>query len=287
MPTTMRVSSLAMRLSIRVALVALLLAPPAAAMTPQQIVAFINHQRVSNGIPGGITLEPAWTLGCQHHIRYEETNGIAWTHQEVKGKPGYTKDGALAGAMGDQAYTHGFAEGNPYENLPTHLINLLQPTLQKIGAYESGNRSCLEVSPGYTRQIKTNQVYVYPGPGRTGVPTSQLVHNEFPMSPGDTVGLPQGTTHGPTIYVMAAGPWVYGELPLHITSAHLRTASGPVAIRIVDPTQHPKLRPYVAPGAFFLIPVSPLAPNTTFYATAVIRGKSGTTLTKRWQFRTD
>lgn len=28
-----------------------------------------------------------------------------WTHQEAPGKPGFTKDGRLAGAMGDQSYT--------------------------------------------------------------------------------------------------------------------------------------------------------------------------------------
>ena len=276
-----------MRISIRVALLALLLAPAAAAEAPQQIVAFLNHQRVSNGIPGQIQLEPAWTTGCEHHVRYEEQNGIPWTHEEVAGKPGYTKDGMLAGISGDQSYTFGFDSGtNPFENLPTHLIDLMAPSLQEVGAWEDGRRVCIMVSGGYTRQFKTNQIFVYPGPGHTGVPTSQVVHGEFPMSPGDAVGLPQGTTHGPTIYVMSAGPWVYGEQPLHLTSATMRGPGGPVAIRLVDPTRHPKLGYYVAPGAFFVIPVSPLASSTTYTVTAVVKSKKGTTLTKTWSFRT-
>ena len=97
--------------------------------------------------------------------------------------------------------------------------------------------------------------------------------------------MPQGTTHGPTIYVFSAGPWI-AEQPLHITAAHLRSRSGPVAIRIVDPTVHAKIKPYVAIGTFFLIPLSPLSPQTTYTASATVRSKAGTTITKTWSFRT-
>ena len=117
------------------------------------------------------------------------------------------------------------------------------------------------------------------------MPTSQTVHGEWPASPGEVVGLPQGTTHGPTIYVLSAGPWL-AEQPLHITAAHLRGPGSPVAIRIVDPTEHPKISPYIAVGAFFLIPVSPLSPQTTYTASATVHSKVGTTISKTWSFRT-
>jgi hypothetical protein len=272
-----------MRLAVVVA--ALALTPLAAAATPAQIAADLSHQRVSNGIPGGIQLEQSWTRGCQHHIRYDELNGITWTHEETRGKPGYTQDGRLAGAMGDQAYTHSWDQGNPFENLPLHLASLLAPALQKVGAFEDGQRVCIEISLGYTRQYTKNQVFSYPGPGTGGVPTSQTVHGEWPASPGDVVGMPQGTTHGPTIYVFSAGPWI-AEQPLHISAAHLRGPRGPVAIRIVDPTVHAKIKPYVAIGTFFLIPLSPLSPQTTYTASATVRSKAGTTITKTWSFRT-
>ncbi len=272
-----------MRLAL--ALAALALVPLAAAATPAQIAADLSHQRASNGIPGGIQLEQSWTRGCQHHIRYDELNGITWTHQEVPGKPGYTKEGSLAGAMGDQAYTHSWDSGNPFENLPLHLASLLAPTLQKVGVYEDGQRVCIEISLGYTRRYPKNQIFSYPGPGTGGVPTSQTVHGEWPASPGDVVGMPQGTTHGPTIYVFSAGPWI-AEQPLHITAARLRGPGGPVAIRIVDPTLHPKIKPYVAAGAFFLIPLAPLSPHTTYTAGTSVRSKAGTVLTKTWSFRT-
>jgi len=165
---------------------------------PGQIVAKLNAQRVANGIPGGITLNAQWMAGCQHHVHYEELNGIAWTHQETPGKPGFTKDGQIAGGAGDQSYTSGWEVGNPFENLPLHMATLMAPGPMQLGAYESGRRVCMEIAMGYGRAIANNTLFTYPGNGRPGVVTSQTVHGERPASPGDVVGLPQGRTTGPT-----------------------------------------------------------------------------------------
>lgn len=262
----------------------LLLAALLAAVTPQQIVAKLNAQRVANGIPGGITLNRQWTTGCEHHVRYEERNGIPWTHQEYAGKPGFTKDGQIAGAAGDQSYTSGWEYGNPFENLPLHMATLMAPGLQQIGAFESGRRVCMEIAMGYGRPIATNSVFTYPGNGRTGFATSQMVHGEWPASPGDVVGLPQGRTTGPTLYVFSVGPWQY-QGPFHLTVAKVVGPGGPVATRVVDATQHPKIRPYVAPGTFFLIPVSALRSRTRYKATVTVVGP-GDTQTKTWHFTT-
>ena len=261
-----------------------LLAALLAAVTPAQIVAKLNAQRVANGIPGGIVLNAAGTLGCEHHIRYEELNGIPWTHVETPGKPGYTHDGMLAGAGGDQSYTSGWEDGNPFENLPLHMATLMAPALAQVGTAESGRRVCMDISVGAGRQFASDTLFTYPGNGRSGVVTSQTVHGEWPASPGDVVGLPQGRTTGPTIYVFSVGPWQY-VAPLHLTTAKLRGPHGPVTIRVVDPAVHPKIKPYVAPGAYFLIPVSPLAPHTRYTATVTVTG-NGDTQTKTWSFTT-
>ncbi len=262
----------------------LLLAAVLAAVTPGQIVAKLNAQRVANGIPGGIALNASWTTGCQHHVRYEELNGITWTHQETPGKPGFTKDGQLAGAGGDQSYTSGWEYGNPFENLPLHMATLMAPGLMQIGAFESGRRVCMEIAMGYGRQFTSDTLFTYPGNGRTGVVTSQTVHGEWPASPGDVVGLPQGRTTGPTIYVFSVGPWQFAG-PLHLATAKLRGPHGPVTIRIVDAAQHPKIKPYVSPGAYFFIPVAPLAPHTRYTATVTVAGANDSQ-TKTWSFTT-
>jgi hypothetical protein len=261
-----------------------LLAALIAAVTPGQIVAKLNAQRVSNGIPGGIALNAAGTVGCEHHVRYEELNGITWTHQEYPGKPGYTKDGMLAGIGGDQSYTSGWELGNPFENLPLHMATLMAPALAQIGTYESGRRVCMDITVGGGRQFTNDRLFTYPGDGRRGVPTSQTVHGEWPASPGDVVGLPQGRTTGPTIYVFSVGPWQYAG-PFHLATAKLVGPGGPVAIRIVDPRTHPKINPYVAQGVFFLIPVSPLRPGARYTATVTVAGH-GDTLSKTWRFTT-
>jgi hypothetical protein len=269
---------------VKIAFAAAVLAAAAlGATTPAGIVAKLNAQRVANGIPGGITLNAAWTRGCEHHVRYEELNGIRWTHEEVPGKRGYTKDGALAGAQGDQAYTHSWSEGNPFENLPLHLASLLLPSLAQVGAFERGNRVCVMISGGYTRQFADDLLFTYPGPGRSNVPTSQTVHGEWPFAPGDLVGLPQGRTTGPVIYVLIAGPWTF-DPTLELASAKLVGPHGPVAVRLVDGKHHPKLRQRSF-GTAFILPVAPLASHTTYTATAVVRTAT-TSQTKTWRFRT-
>jgi hypothetical protein len=253
------------------------------ASTPTQIVAALNHERVENRIPGGITLDPASTKGCENHIRYEELNGLGWTHDETPGKPGYTKSGMLAAAQGLQANTGGWEGGDPYENLPLHLAALLQPRLDRIGAYESGVRTCVSLGVGYLRQFKKEQIFAAPGDGRRGVPSAEVVHGESPFAPGDLVGLPQGTTTGPVIYVFVVGPSTGASDVVH---AHLSGPGGPVAIRVVDTTRHPQLTPYIPLGVAFLIPVAPLAHGTTYRASITMKSPDGERLTKTWRFAT-
>ena len=192
-----------MRLVVAAAAVTFaVLAGQAHAATPAQIVARLNAERAANGIPGGIVLDRAWTTGCEHHVRYEELNGIAWTHQETPGRPGFTKDGQLAGLLGDQQAGLGSFDGSdPFDRLPLHLADLLAPTLAQVGAFERGGRTCSRVSSGYTRQIAANALFV-------------------------------------------------------------------------------------APGTFFVIPVSPLRPGTTYSASVTVANAQGTSITKTWQFRT-
>jgi len=271
-----------MRRVLLVAVLAAVAAPAAFAATPGQIVARLNQQRVANGIPGGLTLNPEWTTGCRHHVRYEELNGIQWTHEETPGKSGYTQDGAMAGIEGDQAYENDWLSGNPFENLPLHLATLLSPGLQQIGAWESGRRTCVSIALGYGRQFETDKLFTYPGSGVTGVAASQTVHGEWPHSPGDVVGLPQGRATGPTIYIWAEGSWL-GQRP-KIQRASLRGPSGPVAIRVVDPKAHPAIKLYVAPGVFFLVPASPLSPGARYTVSITIAG-GGDSQTKTWGFK--
>ena len=46
------------------------LAPVATAATAQQTIATLNTQRAANGIPAGITENPAWSQDCMEHDQY-------------------------------------------------------------------------------------------------------------------------------------------------------------------------------------------------------------------------
>jgi hypothetical protein len=269
--------------ALAVAAGALAGASAASALTPAQIVTKLNAQRVANGIPGGIVLDQSGTRDCEHHLRYEELNGIGSTHTEEQGRPGYTKDGERAAAQADQADTHGWANGNPYENLPLHLANLLAPRLARVGAAESGRRTCVTVSTGYTREFAADGVETFPGDGRRGVPASQVVVDEVPFSPGDLVGLRQGTRTGPTILVFASGKNTGAAF---VEQARLTGPRGRVALRIVDPGRRSAIAPYIATGTAFLIPVTPLAHRTTYRASVVLKLQDGATLHKSWRFTT-
>jgi hypothetical protein len=264
------------------AVAVLALAGPALGATPSQIVARLNAQRVANGIPGGIALDAKQTQGCKDHVRYEERNGIGFTHVEDKGKPGYTTAGMLAAATSIVADTGSWDSGNPFENLPLHMAYLLAPRLARVGAFEDGARSCLAVSFGLSRQFAANAVFTYPGNGRAGVPAAQTVHGETPFAPGDLAGVPQGRTSGPTIYLFGVGP-SFGAAS--VTQARLTGPHGPVAIRIVDTQRYPQLTVYVPLGVAFLIPVAPLAAGS-YSATATLRGANDNKkVTKTWRFR--
>jgi hypothetical protein len=257
---------------------ALLVTLPAvagAASTAEQIAA-LNAQRAASGIPAGIVEQPAWTQACRNHLAYIAANGGTLTHEEVPGNPGYTPDGAEIGRTGvltplDDAFS---AAGNAFEFAPLHLMQTLAPALSRMGVFGG----CATTIVGYDRKATSPALYTYPGNGATNVYASEEAY-ELPFVPGDFVGLPQGTTTGPHIYVMTLGTG-----PGHITSAALTGPAGPVEIRAVDNLTK-GLEGYMPPGGI-IIPVSPLAAGATYSVAATFQPNDGAALSRTWSFAT-
>src|SRR5262249_55243813 len=154
------------------------------------------------------------------------------THYEDPNAPGYTPEGAWAGRNSVLASGASWDGDNPFENAPLHLDQLLGPRLSEMRADDSGGWVCATTWPGMTRSAPPGPVvYTYPGDGASSVPYTQTAH-ESPFVPGDFVGLPQGTTTGPHLYVLADGP--SGSTQAHITGASLSGPDGPVEVRWVD-----------------------------------------------------
>ena len=289
------------RSSVVVALLALLgvaavqtastAAPRTATAAPAKIVRLLNAQRHRNGIPAGIRDAAAWNTDCKKHDHYMALNNVL-THDEVAGKPGYTAGGAWAGQHSVLEYGSTWSGGNPYEFAPIHLAQLLQPRLNKTGAFElaSGGTTwgCTVTIGGFNRaDPKTNRIYTYPGNGRTAVNTT-YVASEFPKTPNQALGIPAKT--GQQLFVFASGP-ILGADPyaVDITKASLHPAGrSNVRVRIADallPFLGIHLGNYLGPGAGIVIPVKPLRAATKYVASVTMKA-NGMTVSRTWSFTT-
>lgn len=247
------------------------------ASTPAEQVARLNAQRAAHGIPAGILERPDWSDACRKHEAYQDANGGELTHDEGSSSPGYTPEGAWAGANSiltsrEEAFS---AAGNAFEHAPIHLMQALGPELEQMGVWGG----CATTWPGYTRTTATPTLYSYPGHGTSGHYFEETA-SENPYVPGDFVGLPQGTQTGPHLYVMAQG------LPRgRLTSASLSGPSGGVEVRAVD-NMTDGLGSYLPPGGI-IIPVSPLAPRQVYTASATFEaGEGEPPLSRVWSFGT-
>ncbi len=257
-----------------------------------QIVAFVNAQRRGDFIPAEISVGQTMSQGCADYDSYMQLNGT-FGGGETFGQPGYTQLGAQTAKGGTVIYNGGnllvppsialgfpgWNFGNPFESAPNHLAALLAPRLAVMGADDDQDPSlgqewiCATTTPGYTRPAPSSStVYTYPGDGAHIYPAETAL--ELPGTPGQSVGIPAGTTTGPYLIVFADGPLPAGAHS-HIQSASLTGPAGPVKVLTVDHS-----------GGWaggFVIPVSPLANNTTYGARVVLR-IGGVTLTHTWSF---
>lgn len=270
------------------AVAALLVAAPAAsaAITPAGAIAELNAERAANGLPHAITERADLSRGCALHDSYERINGHQLTHQEDSSKPGYTTEGAYAGANSVLALGAPWGTtSNPWETAPIHLDQLLAPRLAQMGVDETGDAfDCATTWPGMTGPPPaTSVVYSFPGDGRSDVPASEQAA-EGPFVPGDFVGLPQGTTTGPHIFVWGDEAGATSASSVQVQAASLAGPQGPVEVRWVDQSTD-RIGPYLTGG--IVIPVRPLAPATRYFAHVQLRVlDTGDVLVHDWSFTT-
>jgi hypothetical protein len=261
----------------------LTVAPSATAVTAKEAIASLTAQRAANGIPAGLKEVKSWSHACALHNAYQIRNGGNLTHDEVKGSPGYTKLGAWAGHNSVLSFGLSWATGNPWEDAPIHLSQTLAPRLTKLGVDERDNFICATTLAGRLRaKPRSIKVYTYPGNGVHGVRTSETAA-EAPYTPGQRVGIRARTTTGPYILILVDGPFQPFERA-DIKSARLASPAGAVRIKTADGYTSGLGGGLIPPGGF-IIPVEPLAPNTSYTATVKIK-VIRKTVTKRFSFTT-
>jgi|GEM_PF-2588769 len=238
--------------------------PAAADLTGAEIVHLLSLQREANGIPGGLRERTDWSAGCAQHNYYEEQTG-EFGHEENPGSPYYSEEGDWAAHNSVIAYGSSWSAGNPWEDAPIHLLQMLAPQMSETGAAESYGRNCLTTWPGYKRPSPaTPTAYSYPGDGVTGVvPVEYAV--ESPFIPGDFVGLPEGTATGRYLLAYLSGAFSYAEATKVTAAATLTGPEGSVELRTIDSTSS-DIGAYMPPPSAFLIPVQPLQPLSSYQA---------------------
>jgi hypothetical protein len=246
------------------ALVCALLTPAgAAAISGPEIVQRLSQQREANGIPGGLIENPTWSADCAKHNYYEAQTGEL-RHSEDPSSPYYSAEGNWAAENSVLASGASWSQGNPWEDAPIHLIQMLAPPLSEMGAAENDNHNCATTWPGYQRPEPTSlTAYSYPGNGVSGVvPTERA--SESPSVPGDQVGLPEGTATGRYLlaYLSGIDP---SDAPDVTVTATLTVAGAPVDLRVVDSTNE-QIGGYMPQPSAFLIPAQPLKPQTVYQA---------------------
>jgi len=261
----------------------------ARAATAAQTIALLNTQRTANGIPAGITEDPTLSTDCAEHDNYMFLNHQL-THVEQPGNPGYTAGGAYAGLNAVLTENDNWDAGNPYENAPLHLDQLLAPRLLVLGTADADGFSCTTTFPGWVRpDPPALTVDTYPGNGAQ-IYASELAR-ELPWTPGQLVGVPPGARTGPYLIVLVDAP---GQSPVAnpatLTGATLTGPSGPVTVATVDGaapvpgSQTATLSSYISPGGF-LIPLKPLYAGVTYHAHVVV-GFAGAQTPYDWSFTT-
>lgn len=268
--------------------------------TAQQAVAILNAERAAIGAPA-VTERSAWSAACMAHVRYmidhppASGSNTESAHDEAPGQSGYTTRGAWAaanavlapgGGSWNQPAPSPSSPGwpTPWETAPIHLAQLLTPQLQQIGvasasAPDGSVFSCATTWPGYaTTRPATNSVLTYPADGAT-IYNKELA-SESPWTPGERVGIPDGTWTGPYLYAFAWGPLT--DERTEVAAASLVGPSGRVDLRTVDVSQSDG---YLPPGCALLIPVNPLRGGST-YTAAITFTLDGAQLSHTWSFHT-
>lgn len=258
-----RAAATGVALATLAVLCALLLPAAAAAISGPEIVQRLSQQREANGIPGGLVERPEWSADCARHNYYGAQTGEL-RHSEDPSSPFYSAEGNWAAENSVLASGSSWSRGNPWEEAPIHLIQMLAPPLSEMGAAENDNHNCATTWPGYRRPEPTSlTAYSYPGNGVSGVVPSERA-SESPFVPGDQVGLPEGTTTGRYLLVYLSGLDPSDAPDVTVTAA-LSDDNGAVDLRVVDSTNE-EIGGYMPQPSAFLIPAQPLKPQTAYQA---------------------
>jgi hypothetical protein len=143
-----------------------------------------------------------WSDGCAKHVDYMRRN--AFGHAEMPGLPGYSADGARAGAASVlfSPPAEPFATRlGAWADEPYHQVEVLNPRLARTGF----SLGCMSTARGLARPRQAGgppRLLAWPGPGARRVPRALDACDEVPSNPFSDVGWDCGGS-GAALYVWA------------------------------------------------------------------------------------
>lgn len=223
------------------------------------ILGAVNYERQMAGIDS-LTVNKSSEGGCIKHALYMNQNSIL-THNENAGSAGFTTEGQFYGTKAVLARNTAGFTSNPWKFAPFHEFQVLHPWLQQTGIGVSGDYACMvtlgERAGGMLDDIK---LITAPGTGQFVRPAE--VAREAPFTPGEEIGLPQGTKTGPHLYVYAVGPQRFPNVTIKSATLTATETGAEAPLRWVDASS-PRSGRYLDGGAI-LIPTSPLLEGAVY-----------------------
>jgi hypothetical protein len=255
-----------------VAVLAGLLAFPSAVaakppLPPPSIVKRLNAERSRLGLPARVQEVPEWSERCTAHNRWMAVNSIA--HDEPDGSQDYSEAGDWAGMNSVLAQGTSWRDGNPWDDAPLHLTQLLDPDLRRVGASDEYDASCVTTWPGM-QEGSVRRVWTVPRDG--GRIASSERAFEYPFTPGERVGLAADALTGPYLYVWSDGL-------RELTGGRLTSGGRSVRVEVIDDLD---VDGFAGMGNGWLLPVRPLKPRTRYTASVEFDGD----YTYTWSFTT-
>jgi hypothetical protein len=252
--------------------------------TAAQAIAYINQQRVANGIPGELVDDPAMDHGCWEFANRYKLKPGQLLNKEVDGQPGYSAAGNAAaassevtGGIGEWARTY-----NPFTPFGLGDSEIFNPASTTAWYAETEGRwgsGVVCVGTGGTRKFTLPTFFSLPADGSANVLPWEvhLPSSKPPWGPGDEPILagyagesPTGPKTGPTIRLYPEGP-SYNLFSLPSLTATLMSPTGLVPVEVEQTAVW-------GPGLFMMatvIPVAPLATSTAYTLVAQWLDPSG------------
>ncbi len=244
--------------------------------------ALVNRLRFRAGVKL-VAIDPAACEDCESHIDYLTVNRVTsgmGMHSEMKGRAGYTAEGAKAGQMSCLFPASPGIEDAimNWSATPWHGVPLVDPTVAKIGVMWKNDISMLY--PLDRASVKAP--FLHPASGATRIPTSFGSRGEIP---NPMPGTKNGMGCGFPVFILLPP----SEQNTRLVSATLtpvsRSGKGQKTVPGVASSPSSPANPAwpTNSGLALFLPKAPLAPKTRYRARFEFGGSLGVV---EWEFQT-